>query len=126
MREVVESREFYRLQEEQLDSFGEALTMTVARTHDGHYIGDQKRAEFLCDKRGIQPQLASATNQVCSIGWCEREQKWYGWSHRAMYGFGIGSRIKKGDCGYDERGAWKAETLADAKQMAVDFAEAVA
>lgn len=30
------------------------------------------------------------------IGWCESEQKWYGWSHRAYYGFGIGSQVTKG------------------------------
>lgn len=26
--------------------------------------------------------------------------KWYGWSHRAVYGFGIGDKIKKGDVVY--------------------------
>ncbi len=30
----------------------------------------------------------------------KKEQKWYGWSHRAIYGFGIGSTCKKGDCHY--------------------------
>ena len=59
-----------------------------------------------------------------SIGFSEKEQKWYGWSHRAIYGFGIGSKIKKGDCGYKGK-AWTAKTLDDAKQMAKDFADAV-
>lgn len=36
----------------------------------------------------------------CSIGWSERDQKWYGWSHRAIYGFKPGSKIKKGNCAY--------------------------
>lgn len=59
-----------------------------------------------------------------SIGFSEKEQKWYGWSHRAIYGFGIGSKVKKGDCGY--KGKEKtAKTLDDAKQMAKDFAKAV-
>lgn len=128
-----------------------------------------------------------------NIGFSEDEQKWYGWSHRAIYGFGIGSEVRKGDCGYQAknpedflssqlsfwqdddfhhatdakhaeengvkgvlvtwmynndvpntelkekinsrftpypenfgRGEWKAETLDDAKQMAIDFAEGVA
>ena len=33
-------------------------------------------------------------------GWSEKEQKWYGWSHRAIFGFGIGSKVSRGDCGY--------------------------
>lgn len=37
---------------------------------------------------------------ACSIGWSPRDQKWYGWSHRALYGFTIGSETKKGDCGF--------------------------
>jgi hypothetical protein len=37
---------------------------------------------------------------VCSIGWSDKDQKWYGWSHRAIYGFRPGDKVKKGDCGY--------------------------
>ena len=122
---------------------------------------------------------------VANIGFSEKEQKWYGWSHRAIFGFGVGSHVKKGDCAYcpcdmsdfvsdcvrfwadpdhkdvhveditDEgfdicwtysdtipnegiratrgfvheefpkvygRGEWTAETLEDARQMAIDFA----
>lgn len=34
------------------------------------------------------------------VGFSPKENKWYGWSHRAIYGFEIGSECKKGDCGY--------------------------
>lgn len=123
-----------------------------------------------------------------TMGFCEEEQKWYGWTHRAAYGFGVGSTCKKGDVHYrpvdkddflDDmirfwtedthinvrgehcdggvyvewevsetapneqargkthgcrseypetwgRGEWTAETLADARQMAIDFAEGCA
>lgn len=44
------------------------------------------------------PQLQQA--KVCCIGWSPREQKWYGWSHRAIYGFTIGSTVEKGDAGF--------------------------
>ena len=27
--------------------------------------------------------------------------KWYGWSHRAVWGFGIGDKVKKGDIIFD-------------------------
>lgn len=64
-------------------------------------------------------------SNVPSIGFSEEEQKWYGWSHRAIYGFGIGSEVKKGHAGYEARGAWKAKTLDDAKEMAMNFADSV-
>lgn len=153
------------------------------------YVGDLKFATLLL-KHGIKPYPIHEKSSICSIGFCEKEQKWYGWSHRAMYGFTIGSTVKKGDCAYtpkdaedfiqqeiyfwsdssrvnvhhakdelvngelvatiqwsyrDEsylntsinsisvpypkaygRGEWSAETLDDAKQMAIDFANGVA
>lgn len=129
---------------------------------------------------------------VANIGFSEKENKWYGWSHRAIFGFTIGSEVKFGDCafiasnkeeyeksslkfwaGEDEeyisnghienkteegftvtadysndvpneslrgtkythrceypekygKGEWTAETIDDAKQMAIDFANSVA
>ena len=123
---------------------------------------------------------------VANIGYSAKENKWYGWSHRAIYGFTIGSEVKKGHVAYrapnkddykedllrfwtyddymekhhtdnvtdDDfdvvatytdnvpnetlrgtefrtnvkfpkdygRGEWVAETIEDAKQMAIDFA----
>lgn len=152
------------------------------------------RAELLQEfqNHGIKPQKSPKGGDVCCIGFSEKEQKWYGWSHRAMCGFTIGSEVKKGHCAFvpsnfneavedaiafwsDEdksdvrcvgikvepnggyileiawtygngipneklrnqisgvehyvppfgRGEWVAETLEDAKQMAIDFAEGV-
>jgi len=34
------------------------------------------------------------------VGFSPLDGKWYGWSHRAIYGFEIGSECKKGDCHY--------------------------
>lgn len=76
------------------------IVMKVAYTSDGDYIGDPRTAYRLCKKMGIAPELISQDRNVCSIGFCEQEQKWYGWSHRAIHGFGIGSTVKRGDCGY--------------------------
>jgi len=67
---------------------------------DGYYIGGPKDAYNLCARRGIKPQLRTDNSKTCSIGFCDKESKWYGWSHRAIYGFGIGSTVKKGNCGY--------------------------
>lgn len=66
----------------------------------GDYIGNVETAKYLCDERGIAPEVLKPGNSACYIGFCEREQKWYGWSHRAIFGFGVGDRIKKGDVAY--------------------------
>jgi len=103
---VVSTRKYkagYEVREELIDGseYGsEDLTMKVAYTPDGNYIGDSKWGYRLCKKWGIKPELASPDNNVCSIGFCETEQKWYGWSHRAMYGFEVGATVAKGDCAY--------------------------
>jgi hypothetical protein len=102
------------------------LEMQIAYTPNGDYIGSPVRASRLVRDRGIQPQLSSPDNSVCSIGYSVKDGKWYGWSHRAIYGFRVGSTCKKGNCHYTpEKGAWTAKTMADAKQMAIDFANGV-
>lgn len=180
----------YELRSEPADLDPEVILVTAYSTKDGGYIGDESFAKIL-EERGIQPETIPG-KKVCSIGFSEREQKWYGWSHRAMYSFGIGSEVKQGDCAYvptdmedarldairfwsaedhegieatigtDEEGLpcfhvtwtydqtfpnkalrgkitgvqsyppekfgngeWTAKTLADAKQMAIDFAKGV-
>lgn len=113
-----------------------------AYTPSGDYIGNKKTAHFLCSKRGIKPEKRDASKNVCSIGFCEVEQKWYGWSHRAIFGFGVGSVVKEGDCtassGWTEEYlkdhpeddlslpvGFIAKSLEDAKRMAIAFAESV-
>ena len=118
------------------------FVMKSAYNPDGDYIGNSKDGYRLCKKRGIKPEKAKESHSVCSIGFCESEQKWYGWSHRAIFGFGIGSTVKKGDCiaetGWtDEYIAehpekdfslpigFQAKTIEDAKRMAAAFADSV-
>jgi len=113
-----------------------------AYTPTGDYIGNKRIAHFLMAKKGIKPEKMTPTHNVCSIGFCEAEQKWYGWSHRAILGFGIGSTVKEGDCtnssGWTEEYlkdhpeqdrslpiGFTALTLRDAKSMAIAFAESV-
>jgi len=148
------------------------------------HVGLEKNIKFLAD-REITDQLTHG------VGFSPKDGKWYGWSHRAIFGFEIGSTCKKGNCHYvgsteaeqeedairfwteddhlnvrcegikedgDDRwfmiewdytdkipnkklrntvggvshwitplgrGEWVAETMTDAKQMAVDFNEGV-
>lgn len=67
---------------------------------DGGYIGNLKDTDFLTKQKGIAPQRIDEKTKTCSIGFSEKDQKWYGWSHRAIHGFTIGSKVKMGDCGF--------------------------
>lgn len=63
---------------------------------DGSYItrvGMEDTITHLV-KRVLTEQLQHGT------GFSPTEQKWYGWSHRAIYGFGVGSKVSSGDCAY--------------------------
>lgn len=161
---------------------------------DGSYltrVGMEEELEYLL-KLGITCEIQDGYGEpkTACIGFNPTSKKWYGWSHRAIYGFGIGSECKKGNAGFypsnkqefidrevefwgdfeyaingeinytevkggieitytynDEvpnenlrgtkyshfsaypkqwgRGEWKAETIEDAKQMAIDFAKSV-
>jgi len=81
-------------------SMDEPMEWTMAYNLDGDYIGNPKDAYLLCAKRAIGPQKRTRDSSVCSIGFSSKDSKWYGWSHRAIFGFKIGSTCKKGDCHY--------------------------
>jgi hypothetical protein len=72
---------------------------------DGSYltfVGLENNLKFLL-KHGITENIQNWNNtkgNSANIGFNPIEQKWYGWSHRAIFGFGIGSECKKGNCGY--------------------------
>ena len=149
MREILSERRYkagYVVKTERLSGpsapEGPPIEMRVAYTPNGDYLGDPKTARFLVVKRGIRPEKAQPSHNVCSIGFNEAEQKWYGWSHRAIYGFGIGSVVEEGDCcassGWIDEYlkehpeadvslpvGFEAKSLDDAKKMAVAFAESV-
>ena len=110
-------------------------------TPAGHRIGTEREAAMLY-ARGIAPEKRSSDHEMCSIGFAKDQQKWYGWSHRAIWGFRVGDVVSEGDCtaasGWtDEYLAehpeadlslpvgFTARTLDDARRMAVAFADSV-
>lgn len=69
------------------------------------------------DKHGIE-------DVSVGLGYSDKEKKWYGWSHRAVHGFGIGDYFT--ECRPDkttkER---KIRTMEDARNAAEKFADSV-
>jgi len=97
-----------------------ALMKRQAYTPCGEYIGDSKTAYFLCKTKGVIPRLADPEHCVCSIGYNPVQKKWYGWSHRAMHGFGIGDKPDS-----KEKDDAKIETMEEAMEAAIAFAASV-
>lgn len=93
---------------------------------DGSYIGGADDVYRLVKRFGITEFYDYDEPKTSSIGWSPSEQKWYGWSHRAITAFGIGSKRVEGNIGFDEFGAFEATTLEEARKMAEQFARSVA
>ncbi len=64
-------------------------------------VGMEDEKEWML-KKGITEQIHDGYGEpkTCCLGFNPKEQKWYGWSHRSVFGFGIGSTCKQGDCGF--------------------------
>lgn len=86
---------------------------------NGVNIGNLSHA-YAMHKHGID--VENMENHY--TGFSPKEQKWYGWSHRARYGFGIGDSLDEGDAGYNGK-KFTAKTIEDAKEMAFRFADSV-
>lgn len=86
------------------------------------YLNEESGLEKFKRQHGIE----GVSHPEASIGWSEKEQKFYGWSHRAIYGFKIGDVVKKGHCGEEYLGVgFKAKTKEDCMKMAVAFSKSV-
>lgn len=99
--------------------------------YDGSYIdsGAPHKCEVLkrLIERGITEQIQARAkrkkdNGVAQLGFNPKEKKWYGWSHRAIGGFGIGDKFWEGD---KESKTRKCKTLDECKQAASNFANSV-
>ncbi len=128
IQRIINYKVGYQVRWELIDGteFGSGdVLMKSAYNLDGTYIGDTKIAYRLCRDRGIMPEPRSGS-KVCSIGFSKSQDKWYGWSHRAIYGFSIGDIVKEGDCTASSLSVgFIAKDFRDCKQMAIAFAESV-
>lgn len=96
-----------------------------ARTPAGR--ARRMRESNLSESRArMTERFGVTTFEPGAIGYSPSKQKWYGWSHRAVAGFGVGSRVRPGDViEKDFTPGFEARSLADAKRMAVAFAKSV-
>lgn len=111
---------------------------------DGGCIGRPATALSKIHRFGIKKFYRRAPgSSVCSIGFSPFEQKYYGWSHRAICGFGVGYVVPEnglvrsngwieGCSKYEEseklkpETGFEAKTLEDCRFLADRFAESVA
>jgi len=130
---ILESHDLYDVWEETWywgdNNEPQSSVMIMARNKGGDWIGDKQMAERLAEY-DIAAELADEDHDICCIGWSEREQRYFGWSHRAIAGFGIGDMIFEEGLGDDDtpfikHGSKRIETKADARQSAINFAEYV-
>ena len=149
---LTEKLKEYRIVVENIktDPSEQPTIMASVLCKDGGYVGRVEDFLKLLDM-GILPESSKhnfndAANcghgSTANIGKSFKDGKWYGWSHRAMFGFQIGDVVKEGDC--TNISGWTDEHLAqhpeadislpvgfiakseeDAKRMAMAFAESV-
>lgn len=73
-------------------------------------VGMEDNIEFLAN-REITEELTHG------VGFSPKDRKWYGWSHRAIYGFEVGSTCEKGDAHY------RGSNMKELEEAAVRFWE---
>lgn len=111
------------------------MELKVYRSHQGHLIEarhNDRRPGLVkvIAEREIYPELAARGHGTCSVGKSAKDGKWYGWSHRAMVGFGIGDRIFEESYGDDQtpfvkHGSKPITNDAEARLAACRFARSV-
>ena len=74
---------------------GKIADVYISKFDDSYitHVGMENQVKYLAE-REITEQLTHG------VGFSPKDKKWYGWSHRAIYGFNVGSECKKGMCHY--------------------------
>ncbi len=135
--------QFVNVKEEEADPAGGTPMLVCRSKQDGSYVGLIEDVLHHVKRYGITEfYRAEPDHNVASVGWAPHTSKWYGWSHRAIFGFAIGHVVEDGaivrESGtieghprYDQDMAtrpeigFKARTFADCRMLAGRFAESV-
>ncbi len=89
----------------------ERLLMLACYTPEGYYIGDLNTAGWLYFHHGLTQVMplrvaldarkaAQAIREkwACQVGFDAANNRWVGWSHRAISGFPVGHVVEEGEC----------------------------
>lgn len=69
--------------------------------------------------------MKSCSDTKYSVAKAEADGKYYGWSHRAIYGFGVGDKVSVDACGNETGKEYIIKTDDQAKAAAIAFAKDV-
>ena len=84
-----------------------------------NFIYKHRLTNLMSIKRAMGKPLSNGGCNTVSIGFSEKEQKWYGWTHRGYGAFGIGYEIKQDSIMASYQYPFKVETLEQAKELAI-------
>lgn len=98
------------------------LALMAVQLFKSPFYESKKKSELqkFKEKHGI----VGVASPRGTIGYSEKEKKWYGFSHRAIFGFGIGHKVKPGHLPSRLMGQ-KAKTIDDAKRFAMAFSREI-
>ena len=95
------------------------------RTYDNRpKYADGKTKVHFKDWLGIKGEKAKPDHTVDSYGKAEADGAWWGWSHRAIHGFGVGDKIKADTIGSGGK-EFTIKNDDQARDMAIAFAKEV-
>ena len=101
---------------ERVEFGDEEIDIVSYYTEDGKYLGDKDTAMYLIKKKQIDTfEYSTPDSTIVTVGYNSNTQTWYGWSHRAIFGFTIGSTCKMGDSHFIPSN--KEEFIEDAKRF---------
>ncbi len=104
---------------------GDYVTLDILASEDGI----AKNIIYRHKLTDIQA-LDKGSGCAVQLGFNQKEQKWYGWTHRGWGAFGIGQKLKKGTVVFDSKkypvkDGFEIKTLEDAKYCAKAIADAL-
>lgn len=90
-----------------------------------NFIYKHRLTNLMSINRAKGLPLSKYSCNAVSIGFNEKEQKWYSWTHRGFCAFGIGYQVVKGSImdGGNHKYPFVAKTLEDCLMLAIDIAE---
>lgn len=86
---------------------------------------DKKPKVHFKDWMGIEGKSIGKDSTIHSYGKAKSDNKWYGWSHRAIAGFGIGDVVKPDTIDNGTGKEFTIKTDDHAKEVAIAFAKEV-